>query len=59
MQDDHRKHTAMKDDMQGGHYRMLAVNVGLSLLVMYLGMFAMIWSWGEFVQNVISSTWGW
>lgn len=52
MQDDHRKHTAMKDDMQGGHYRMLAVNVGLSLLVMYLGMFAMIWSWGEFVQNV-------
>lgn len=34
------------------HYRMLAVNLGLSLLAMYLAMFAMIWSWGEFVQNV-------
>lgn len=33
-------------------YAMLAVNLGLSLLVMYLAMFAMIWSWGEFIQNV-------
>jgi hypothetical protein len=33
-------------------YVMLAVNLGLSLLVMYLAMFAMIWSWGEFIQNV-------
>ena len=33
-------------------YMMLAVNLGLSLLVMYVAMFAMIWSWGEFVQNV-------
>ena len=33
-------------------YMMLAVNLGLSLLVMYLAMFAMIWSWGEFIQNV-------
>lgn|SRR5690606_40734191 len=33
-------------------YVKLAVNLGLSLLVMYLAMFAMIWSWGEFIQNV-------
>ena len=33
-------------------YVMLAVNLGLSLLVMYFAMFAMIWSWGEFIQNV-------
>ncbi len=33
-------------------YVMLAVNLGLSLVVMYLAMFAMIWSWGEFIQNV-------
>ena len=33
-------------------YMMLAVNLGLSLLVMYVAMFAMIWSWGEFIQNV-------
>jgi len=33
-------------------YIMLAVNLGLSLLVMYLGMFAMIFSWGEFIQNI-------
>ena len=33
-------------------YVMLAINLGLSLLVMYLAMFAMIWSWGEFIQNV-------
>ena len=37
----------------GSHpYVMLALNLGLSLLVMYLAMFAMIWSWGEFIQNV-------
>ena len=33
-------------------YAMLALNLGLSLLVMYVAMFAMIWSWGEFIQNV-------
>ncbi|HEU4821698.1 MAG TPA: DUF305 domain-containing protein [Qipengyuania sp.] len=33
-------------------YVMLAVNLALSLLVMYLAMFAMIWGWGEFIQNV-------
>lgn len=38
--------------MMRHHYRMLAVNLILSLVIMYVAMFAMIWSWGEFVQNV-------
>lgn len=49
----------MEDHARSAHheggskpYMMLAVNLGLSLLVMYLAMFAMIWSWGEFIQNV-------
>lgn len=49
----------MEDHAKSAHpeggskpYMMLAVNLGLSLLVMYLAMFAMIWSWGEFIQNV-------
>jgi hypothetical protein len=49
----------MKDHAKSAHhesgskpYVMLAVNLGLSLLVMYVAMFAMIWSWGEFVQNI-------
>ena len=33
-------------------YTMLAVNLGLSLLIMYFAMFTMIWSWGEFIQNI-------
>ena len=43
-----------KSHQEGGSkpYVMLAINLGLSLLVMYLAMFAMIWSWGEFIQNV-------
>ena len=40
------------DGKSPGPYGVLAVNLGLSLLIMYLGMFAMIWSLGEFVQNV-------
>lgn len=49
----------MEDHAKSAHhgggskpYAMLAVNLGLSLLVMYVAMFAMIWSWGEFIQNV-------
>ncbi|MGV3707498.1 MAG: DUF305 domain-containing protein, partial [Gemmatimonas sp.] len=34
------------------HYQMLAVNLFLSLIIMYLGMFAMIWSAGEFIHNL-------
>ncbi|OYW46396.1 MAG: DUF305 domain-containing protein [Sphingomonadales bacterium 12-68-11] len=55
---DHGKHTDGHTDghtapgMAGRHYTMLGINLALSLLIMYVGMFAMIWSWGEFVQNV-------
>ncbi|MBN9319263.1 MAG: DUF305 domain-containing protein [Caulobacterales bacterium 32-69-10] len=34
------------------HYVMLAVNLSLSLAVMYFAMFTMIFSWGEFIQNI-------
>lgn len=43
--------SAHRDDSSRPYVK-LAVNLGLSLLVMYLAMFAMIWSWGEFIQNV-------
>ena len=38
--------------MMRQHYKMLAVNLGLSLVIMYVAMFAMIWSSGEFIQNI-------
>jgi len=34
------------------HYTMLAVNLALSLAIMYFAMFSMIWSWSQFVQNI-------
>jgi uncharacterized protein (DUF305 family) len=34
------------------NYAMLSVNLTLSLAIMYFAMFAMIWSWGDFVQNI-------
>lgn len=34
------------------HYRMLALNLTISLVIMYLAMFAMIWSWRDFIQNI-------
>lgn len=42
----------MSPGMMRHHYRMLAINLILSLLIMYLAMFAMIWSLGEFIQNI-------
>ena len=45
-------HGGMSREMMRGHYRMLALNLALSLIVMYLAMFAMIWTLGEFVQNL-------
>lgn len=42
---------AMSGKMAGKHYTMLAVNLAISLLIMYLAMFAMIWSFGEFFNN--------
>jgi uncharacterized protein (DUF305 family) len=51
---DHGKHTGghTAPDMARHHYTMLGVNLALSLLIMYVAMFAMIWAWGAFVQNI-------
>lgn len=40
------------DAMRRHHYMMFALNLAISLVIMYLAMFAMIWSLGEFVQNI-------
>ena len=42
----------MDRQMMQHHYMMLALNLALSLVIMYIAMFAMISSWGEFVQNI-------
>ena len=34
------------------HYMMLAINLAISLVIMYVAMFSMIYSWGEFIQNI-------
>lgn len=45
-------HKATDSKMIGRHYIMLGLNLALSLAIMYFAMFAMIYSWGEFVQNI-------
>jgi len=52
MQKGHQMDRQMKPEMMRHHYKMLAVNLLLSLLIMYFAMFAMIWAWSEFVQNI-------
>lgn len=42
----------MSAESMRGHYAMLALNMAINLIIMYLAMFAMIYRWGEFVQNV-------
>jgi uncharacterized protein (DUF305 family) len=44
--------TMTPDMMERHHYRMLGANLLISLAIMYLVMFAMIYSWGEFIQNI-------
>ena len=52
MQKGHEGHAAMDSQMARKNYRMLAIaSVGM-LVLMYLIMFTMIYSWGEFVQNI-------
>lgn len=48
----HGEHGEMSLEMVRHHYLMLGVNLLLSLIIMYVAMFAMIWSWREFVQNI-------
>ena len=52
MQVTHHGESAMSAKEGRRPYVMLAVNLALSLAIMYIAMFAMIFSWGEFVQNI-------
>ncbi|WWM70436.1 DUF305 domain-containing protein [Sphingomonas kaistensis] len=57
MQQGHEHHQTSgnkMDDaaMMRSHYKMLALNLTISLAIMYFVMFAMINSLGEFIQNV-------
>ena len=44
--------TSTSAQMMRHHYMMLALNLILSLAIMYFAMFAMINSWAGFVQNI-------
>ena len=52
MHQGHESHAAMSPAMVKRHYWMLGLNLAISLAIMYFVMFAMIWSWGEFIQNI-------
>ena len=52
MKQGHDMGGTMDPQMMKHHYVMLAVNLGLSLIIMYVAMFAMIWTSSEFIQNV-------
>jgi uncharacterized protein (DUF305 family) len=38
--------------MMRQHYLLFGANLLISLAIMYVAMFAMIWSWGDFVHNL-------
>lgn len=48
----HQMDASMNPEMMGAHYRTFGFNMLANLVVMYLAMFAMIWTWGEFFQNL-------
>jgi hypothetical protein len=52
MHGDHAADSEMNAEMVRHHYLMLGVNLLLSLIIMYVAMFSMIWGWGEFIQNI-------
>ena len=52
MNHDHESHNAMSPDMTRRHYLIFGLNMLISTIIMYLVMFEMIWSWGEFIQNI-------
>ena len=52
MQQGHEGHGGMSREMMRKHYVMLAVNLLLSAIVMYLAMFTMIWSFADFFNNL-------
>ena len=48
----HGEHGHADAAMIRRHYVMLGINLLAGAVIMYLGMFAMIWSGGEFIQNI-------
>ena len=44
--------STMSPDMMGSPYTNLGVNLAVSLAIMYVGMFATIYSLGEVIQNM-------
>lgn len=52
MQKMHGEGPAANRNMMRHHYMMLGLNLMISLIIMYIAMFAMIFSFGEFVQNI-------
>lgn len=46
-----QEHGGMSQDMVRKHYRMLGINLIVSLAIMYLLMFSMIWSFGDLFNN--------
>jgi uncharacterized protein (DUF305 family) len=48
----HDGHDGMSAEMVRHHYLLLGINLMLGLAIMYFVMFAMIASWGEFIQNI-------
>jgi hypothetical protein len=52
MQQGHGQHGGMSRAMMRKHYILLGLNLLAGAVIMYVGMFAMIWSGAEFVQNI-------
>ena len=48
----HDMDSEMSPQMMRSHYKMLGLNLAISLAIMYVVMFAMIYSFGEFIQNI-------
>jgi asparagine N-glycosylation enzyme membrane subunit Stt3 len=46
------EHGAMSPEIMRKHYLLLGINLLISLAIMYIAMFAMIASWGAFIQNI-------
>jgi uncharacterized protein (DUF305 family) len=52
MKEGNMRHGDMDAQMVRKNYRMLAISAAGMLILMYLVMFTMIYSWGEFIQNI-------
>ncbi len=52
MEQGHQAHSDMGAGMTNQHYRMLGLNLLISLIIMYFVMFTMIYSFSEFFNNL-------